>query len=140
MNTELKNLIGKKVTRIFISLDDLRFETDGGNFTYHVDGDCCSNSFFYDFYGVKNLLKNGKIIEIKTVELLPSDVAAFNANGSDETKVYGYQITTESKDYGDVTSVFSFRNISNGYYGGGIQLTGNKEGLPEIFDDVKEVK
>jgi len=140
MNTELKDLIGAKVNKIFITLDDLKFETDKGNFVYHVDGDCCSNSFFYDFYGVKNLLENGAINEIKTIQLNPTDLIVKDKYG-DETKVYGYQITTEGK-YGDVTSVFSFRNVSNGYYGGDINKTEDKEFPPEseIKEDVHEVK
>ena len=140
METELKDLIGNKVTKIFMNQQYLRFNTDQGDFTYEVDGDCCSSSFFYDFYGVKNLLENGKIKEIKTVELMSGDVLAKNTSSSDLIQVYGYQITTESTRYNDMTAVFSFRNESNGYYGGNIQKVENKEGLPEILEDVVEVK
>ena len=140
METELKDLIGNKVTKIFMNQQYLRFNTDQGDFTYEVDGDCCSSSFFYDFYGVKNLLENGKIKEIKTVELMSGDVLAKNTSSSDLIQVYGYQITTESTLYNDMTAVFSFRNESNGYYGGNIQKVENKEGLPEILEDVVEVK
>lgn len=34
METELKDLIGKKVIKIFLNQDYLRFETDQGIFTY----------------------------------------------------------------------------------------------------------
>src|ERR1035437_4598555 len=107
METELKDLIGNKVTKIFMNQQYLRFNTDQGDFTYEVDGDCCSSSFFYDFYGVKNLIENGKIKEIKTVELMPGDVLAKNTSSSDLIQVYGYQITTESTRYNDMTAVFS---------------------------------
>lgn len=142
METELKDLVGKKVNKIFMDSEYLRFVTDEqGTFTYRVEGDCCSSSYFYDFYGVKNLLENGKIKEIKTVELLPSDVVVANSNHYDVIRVYGYQITTEG-EYGEVTSVFSFRNSSNGYYGGWIQRLegGTDKELPEVTEDISEVK
>lgn len=139
MDTELKDLVGCKVIKIFLNQTYLKFETDKGNFTYEVTGDCCSSSYFYDFYGVKNLLKNGKIKEIKTVELQPTDLLV-KKNDYEDIKVYGYQITTESEEYGEVTSVFSFRNSSNGYYGGSIEKINDDISLPEITQDVVELK
>lgn len=158
MKTELKDLIGRKVNKIFINKDFLMFETDKGDLIYAVTGDCCSSSYFYDFYGVKALLKNGPVTEVKTVELLPSDVACTNGDSSDVVQVYGYQITTECEHYGERTSVFSFRNSSNGYYGGSINLAyplneeqwdrtwgtklEKKEGtgaMVEVTDDIVEV-
>ncbi len=142
---ELKNLIGKKVNRVFINSNYLKFETDKGNLVYKVSGDCCSHSYFHDFFGVKNLLENGVVKDVKEVELLSGDVLVENNSeegyGGEKLKVYGYQITTEGK-YGDMTSVFSFRNASNGYYGGGIDQidNGDKEVLPEIKKDVGEIK
>ena len=140
METELKDLVGKKVLKIFINQEYLKFVTDSGEFTYVVTGDCCSTSYFYDFYGVKNLLDNGKIKEIKQVELHPTDLLVTSSRYEDCIQVYGYQITTESEVYGDVTSVFSFRNASNGYYGGSIDKTENREVLPELVEDVIEIK
>lgn len=137
---ELQDLVGRKVNKIFLNSTYLKFVTDKGDLVYGVDGDCCSVSYFYDFYGVKNLLENGIVKEIKTVELDPTDLKIKNKNDFDSISVYGYQITTESKDYGDVTSVFSFRNSSNGYYGGSIEKVSDREVLPEVTDDVIKVK
>ncbi len=120
MDTELKGLVGRKITKVYMTQDYLRFDTDGPSYTYAVTGDCCSHSFFYDFYGLDHLLKNGKITEIKTVELHPTDLLARGDEYGECIQVYGFQITTESEHYGSVTSVFSFRNSSNGYYGGSI--------------------
>ena len=39
---------------------------------------------------------------------------------SEYIQVYGYRLTTLSRKWGPVSSVFSFRNSSNGYYGGSI--------------------
>lgn len=139
MDTELKDLIGKKVLKIYLNKTYLKFETDQGNLVYIVEGDCCSSSYFFDFYGVKNLLENEKVIAAKEVELHPSDLLAHN-NAYEIISVYGYQITTESKEYGEVTSVFSFRNSSNGYYGGYISKVDDQEVVPEIKADIYEVK
>ncbi len=139
MNTELKDLIGRKVLKVFLNDSFLKFETDKGNLVYEVDGDCCSHSYFYDFYGVENLLKNGEVKEVKEVQLDPTDLKVKNSNDYDDIKVYGFQITTEG-EYGEVTAVFSFRNSSNGYYGGDIRLVNDQEVLPEITKDVIEVK
>jgi len=142
MERELKDLVGKKINKVFINEMFLKFETDGGNFVYEVTGDCCSHSFFYDFYGVKNLLEGGKVTEVKEVALHPTDLFVVPDVG-DYTQVYGYAITTAPKEnyyYGERTSVFSFRNESNGYYGGSIDKVEDREVLPEITDDVLEVK
>lgn len=108
MDTELKELVGKKVKKIFLNNYNLRFETDNGNFTYEVTGDCCSHSFFYDFFGVKNLL--GHIVkEVKTVELHPTDLFVVPDRG-DSTSVYGFSITVEPNEEdweGEKTAVFS---------------------------------
>lgn len=137
-NIEIKDLIGKSVKKIFLNTEYLKFETDDGDFTYTVTGDCCSHSFFYDFYGVKNLLENGKVIDVKEVELSPERMIPKPEN--DSLQFYGYQITTKSKDFGEVTSVFSFRNDSNGYYGGSLDKTENINVQPEITEDIIEVK
>ncbi len=138
METELKDLVGKKVLKIFINEEYLRFETDEGILTYQVTGDCCSHSFFYDFYGVDNLLKNGKVLSVKEVELTEDRKVPKPDN--DSLAFYGYSITTESAEFGEVTSVFSFRNDSNGYYGGSIDKTKYAGDIPEITKDVSEVK
>lgn len=138
MQTELKDLVGKKVKRIFVNQEYLKFETDEGDFTYRVDGECCSSSYFYDFYGVKNLLENGKITEIKEVDIHQTSSFAEERYG-DVIEIYGYQLTTEG-DWGEVTSAFSFRNSSNGYYGGSIDKVDNIDVQPELLEDVTEIK
>lgn len=146
MNTIENDLVGKKITKINANEKYLQFETDAGVFTYTTEGDCCSKSLFYDFYGVKNLLNNGVIKSVKEVKLQPTDIVKYewrekDKKSSDELiQVYGYQITTESPEFGEVTSVFSFRNYSNGYYGGWIENTENVQGLPELTDDTEEIK
>lgn len=145
----MENLIGSKIKRIFFNEDYLKFETDNEDCTYTVKGDCCSNSLFYDFFGVKKLLENGPVTEVKEIELNPTDIikekipewseGLSDKKSSDSSiKVYGFAITTVSEEFGEMTSVVSFRNYSNGYYGGYMESVPNKTVLPEIFDDVLE--
>lgn len=141
-----EQLIGKTVLKIAMDKDYLVFYTDAGPVAFTVSEACCSTSVFYDFYGVKNLLQNGPITNVEKVDLHPDLTKDVNEpnNSEGETKVYGYRITTEDHMlYGDVTSVFSFRNYSNGYYGGSlesIELESIPPGLPQITDDITEIK
>jgi hypothetical protein len=138
---ELKSLIGKTINKIFFNKDYLKFETDEGNIVYSVYGDCCSSSYFHDFYGVKNLIGR-KVTEVNDVDLIvKEDDKDYAESKTGEVSVYGYQITTEDPEYGPVTAVLSFRNYSNGYYGGSIELgSQDRDVQPEIFDDIIEAK
>lgn len=108
----LNTLVGKTITRIRWSDDYLLFDTDAGQLGFQVVGDCCSSSYFYDFYGVAHLLNNGPVVSTRAIDLA--------AHEEDYSKVqcYGYELVTNHPKWGEVTSVFSFRNSSNGYYGG----------------------
>ena len=100
---------------------------------------------FYDFLGVKKLLNNGAVVSFEDIELHPSDIIEENGDQKDKKsyqesiQVYGYRIVTVDPILGEVSSVFSFRNYSNGYYGGSLELCpDDKDVSPEIFDDVLE--
>lgn len=112
----LKILVGKSISKIQMDEQHLIFTTkDDDIFGYIVYGDCCSSSYFYDFYGVERLLQNGAILKVETVELQAEDWTTTN---NDVVQVYGFRFITNDCYYGEVSSVFSFRNDSNGYYGG----------------------
>lgn len=135
---ELTKLVGKTIKNIYFNKNNLRFVTDEGSFTFEVEGGCCSHSEFWDFFGVENLLKNGLVKGVDSVELegFPS-----KPEGDDDlTQYYGYKIISESPTWGEQTSVFSFRNMSNGYYGGWMSETEDKEVSPEITNDVLEAQ
>jgi hypothetical protein len=109
----LTRLVGKKIQRIAMSEGELAFGTDQGLIAFQVEGDCCSHSYFYDFYGVEKLLVNGPVTEVGAVDIDESTVEQHEC-----TQAYGFKIISTSPVWGDQTSVFSFRNDSNGYYGG----------------------
>lgn len=130
----IEKLIGKKVLKIRMNEQNLVFETDDGVFAFGVEGDCCSSSYFYDFYGVENLLENGAIKSVREIplEVRPESVTPSN----DFIEAYGFELVTNNKYWGDKTSVFSFRNDSNGYYGGWMEdVNIDPETVPEITKD-----
>lgn len=138
----IEKLVGRTIKKIYMNEDYLKFETDLGTFVYAVEGDCCSHSYFHDFIGVKKLLAGNPVKSVKPVELAQSDSRVqVNRNDSEEIAYYGYEIVTEDPKFGDVTSVFSFRNSSNGYYGGWmIDAYTTADVEPEITDDVLEAE
>lgn len=135
----LDNLVGKTVEKIYWSEERLVIVTDDGTFAYDVEGDCCSSSYFHDFFGVRNLLDNGPIISVGDVNLhdddprfsspvTPQDEDSY----SDESiQVYGYEFVTSHPVFGEMTSVLSFRNSSNGYYGGWMDRVEGEFAIPE---------
>lgn len=137
---DIKNAIVGKTLRS-IRYDDqhlfLIFDEDYLSLT--VYGDCCSSSYFHDFYGVDRVM-NHKITDFTSIELDPTDLKA--SHNGDVVEVYGYKIVCEpgANDIyydGQPTAVFSFRNDSNGYYGGSLEAGGElDESVPAITKDV----
>lgn len=133
-------IVNKTVTGILMSEQFLSFETPTGTVTFGVTADCCSRSYFFDFYGVERIL-GSKIARLERVELSPGDVGYHestytvpvvepgNEGRYSRTKVYGYRLITEHPLFGEVSSVFSFRNDSNGYYGGEMYLVDAADGV-----------
>ncbi len=127
----LEPLVGAKVNRVAMNEDNLVFDTDKGFIAYYVEGDCCSWSYFYDFHGVWKLTMNGPVTQVDTVELDPGDAVATH---DDCLQVYGYRLITESPKWGEQSSVFSFRNESNGYYGGWMNLIESDKDWSDFFN------
>lgn len=134
-----KMLEGRTIKKIFMNEDALRFDTDQGPVTFTVDGDCCSHSVFYDFIGVKNILNVGPVLQVECVPLEEGDIPD-KKNYQESISCYGYRLTVNHPTLGEISAVFSFRNYSNGYYGGSMCMpsTVDQEVRPEIFDDVLE--
>ncbi|MGU3653607.1 hypothetical protein ACNHQB_19430 [Mycolicibacterium sp. A43C] len=120
--------------------DYLKFETDHGNIAFQVYGDCCSHCYFHDFVGVEKLLRGNPVVSVKAISLEREDSKIkVNRNDSEEIECYCYEIVTEDPQFGEVTSVFSFRNSSNGYYGGSLENAPDDIIVaPQIYADVLE--
>ena len=124
----LKSLVGKTIRAIFVSPGEgqLLFKTDEGDVGYHVWGDCCSESWFADLTGVDALI-GGTVTETEDVKYSePND----DRTRQEHDVVYGYKIKT-SKGHADL----SFRNSSNGYYGGDLESGDAPEATVAITDD-----
>ena len=124
----LDELTGHTIISIYMSEKYLVFNTKTRQVAYECEADCCSESVFYDFIGVKKLLKGNPIIATNEIPLQSFSFRNVKQWTKDRNKlqncveVYGYEIITEDEKFGDVTSVFSFRNYSNGAYGGNLSL------------------
>lgn len=122
---------GRKVTEVFIGEETLLLRTDRGPLRFVVWGDCCSHSYFHDLVGVEKLLANGPIVKIESIPLSSElqhnescgpDDGCTDKNHGECVQVYGYGIVTEHPMWGEQTTVVAFRNDSNGYYGGWMNL------------------
>ena len=116
-------LIGQTIREVWWSDDRITFITDEGVASYEVEGDCCSHSYFHDLIGFDKLL-SGPVLSVNTVDLDSTDARCHlckrdeSGYDGDVVQVYGFQIVTLHPTWGEVTTALSFRNDSNGYYGG----------------------
>jgi hypothetical protein len=133
--SQMKDLIGDTVNRVFVEESEYNmfFVTKSGAiWQLSVSGDCCSESWFSDFYNVEALL-HGTITKINESGM--PDYNVDDGRGRQESdQVYGYEFVTTKG-----TATLVFRNSSNGYYGGsmGPQKVGTlpHKGLKEITAD-----
>ena len=139
-------VVGKKVTAVRIAEEVLQLNfADGSSVAFDVEGDCCSHSYFYDFHGVEKLLENGPVTEFSEIDLKDTEyVYAYDTGGFEDgyesVQVYGYRLVTEHPTWGEQTSAFSFRNSSNGYYGGWMGLTERRiDDVAPVTETVSEV-
>lgn len=127
---DMRKLVGHKVMGVFVKNDEeeLIFVTATGAFLYRTYGDCCSQTWFADMTGVKQLI--GYTVtqtEAIDVPITFGDVR----DRSEEDQNYGIRITTD----GGVCDIV-YRNASNGYYGGSIDLV---DVLPDTLDKFRPV-
>lgn len=128
----MNELIGKKITGMWVNNDQsiLAFDTDKGVVAYITWEDCCSETWFADITGVSALLGG----TVKTVAYV--NMNGYNVDDGrcrqDVDEAYGLKLTTD-KGFADIV----FRNSSNGYYGGALELLDRElpEGMIAITDD-----
>jgi hypothetical protein len=112
-----QEIVGKKVLGVYLDEDLLAFDTTQGTVGFSVEGDCCSHSSFHDILGVRKLIESGPVIKVEEV---PASFECDNYSepGDDSISNYGYAFVADHPTFGEITCVVSFRNNSNGYYGG----------------------
>jgi len=114
-------IVGALVEGIWFDDNLLTFETDKGLYSYYLT-EYGGESYFADFHGVNNLYENGPVLSIQEIPLQSGDPGYLppdskGPRGEDSVAVYGVRLTTMHPTFGEVSSTFSFRNESNGYYG-----------------------
>ena len=134
MDSELQELLGRTVTGLYVSDDQslLVVTTDTGTLTFEAEGDCCSESWFADILGVEALLMH----TVAAVEDVPlDDYNVKDGRGrQEEDAVYGHRLTTE-RGYADII----YRNSSNGYYGGWLNLVSYERDDPQNDARLKRI-
>lgn len=139
---EKNPLIGKTVTRVFLSEDGgaIRFDSsDGQSLIVHADGDCCSHSWIEEVQGVEQLI-GSPVVSVEDVGDMPDRPGNRRGHYEEEMAYYGCKITTE-KGY----ALIDYRNSSNGYYGGNLAWPGdyfyggvfNQNGAEKNWQEVK---
>lgn len=90
----------------------IRFTTRRKTYTYSAEGDCCSVSYINDLINVQALLRQ----EVKGV--IEKDLPGVDSEDEYNCiRAYGFTLVTKA-GYFDLV----FRNESNGYYGGWLEL------------------
>ncbi len=114
----MKELINSVVSSVEINRDKtlIKFNTDKGSFTYYTYGDCCSNSWMEHVSGLNELIGH-EVISTSEVDLdrvLELDEYGYTDNC---LEIYNSIACTAKGRF-----VIEYRNESNGYYGGSLDL------------------
>ena len=129
MGDKLDTLIGKTVQRIYVGPGErqLWLEFSDGCLLLDTEGDCCSESWWADILGVKQLIGN-PITDAEAIDLPdPQDERSRQLYD----QAYGIRIRTTG---GECDLIF--RNSSNGYYGG--WFTASWEDTHGVAVEIKE--
>lgn len=131
----MQELKGRVVKRVLVGPAEhvLVFETDQGPISYETYGDCCSETWFADIVGVKELIG----ATVKDVEDIPlhenclfEEYSQDGRSRQESDAFYGVRLITTRGD----TNII-YRNSSNGYYGGSISASTQRAG-----DDFKVIE
>lgn len=111
----MEELMGKLIRSVKVNDDQsvLVFDTDDGAIVYETEADCCSETWFSDILNISNIA-NERIIVVRKLELPDAED---NRSRQEYDRVYGFALDTKK---GSCEVIF--RNSSNGYYGGCIEL------------------
>lgn len=126
---KLEKLVGSKIKGIYLNIknDYLKIVTDKGDYNFVVMGDCCSKSWITHMNGADKVTEG---IVIEEIETRPDSYKRYVAEEDKEydRNVIQDYITTIKTDKGSLD--IEFRNNSNGYYSGWLELDGDKYGNP----------
>lgn len=131
----MKELLETRIERVYVSdsQEHIVFVHWAGPppkvTAYQTEADCCSETWFADIIGLHNLLG----FRVSGVQVLKVDLPENDGRSrQDYDEAYGYRLTTEKGDCD-----FIFRNSSNGYYSGSLELV-KPERLGKVMDGERE--
>lgn len=113
-----KSLVGRVVLGVNVTDDTVTWKTETGDVVWETEGDCCSHSWIE--HAELDLVR-GRITSVRHLEL-PAEWYALHAESKDEVDGeffahYGIAIESEQG-----SGTIDFRNESNGYYGGSMEV------------------
>lgn len=114
----LENIVGKRISGFTITDDKttLTFNDDAGtSYVYDAEAECCSHSWIENVEDPEYLIGN---LVMKVEE---KEIKDYEENG-DFIQIIGYDIYTDKG-----ICKIDFRNSSNGYYGGSLQIINIKQ-------------
>jgi hypothetical protein len=119
MSIKLSELVGKVLIGHEVSNDNedlyLSFK-DGTKAHLQTDGDCCSHTWIESVDAPQNL--RGKVLSIEEIDMPDlGNIPTSKQESVDQVSYYGLKIVTEHGH-----CVIDYRNDSNGYYGGSLNL------------------
>ena len=122
MNTIQKALLGKTITAVALAdngQDMVVQFTEGPPVTLETYGDCCSCTWIESLDAPDALL--GTVQEVEEMDMPDlGNIDGQRHTDVQEVKYYGLKITTEKG-----RCVIDYRNDSNGYYGGSLEVVKN---------------
>lgn len=121
----LSELIGRTLTGADIDADEQHYlilHTDQGDVVLSAEGDCCSESWFYEVTGLSDLY--GHVIT--GGETREAEDATDGITRQESDQIYGLALEAAGAGRADVV----FRNSSNGYYGGWLNV--DMDGVPPV--------
>lgn len=112
MSYGLKRLVGRTLKDVRVDSDcqKIRFVTDKGDYVFTAEGDCCSQSYIDSVSGPQE----GKVIAVNEY-----DAGSKEDDHPGEIKYHRVELTVEGEGKLDI----EFRNESNGYYDGWLELS-----------------
>ncbi len=103
-------LIGKKIFSIEWDEKTLRFNLKGDAVIYEAYGDCCSSSYIESLDN-QEIFKNARLLQVECISGEQKEIGEY---------FHKWRFYKFKTDKGMCT--LSFRNESNGYYDGELQL------------------
>lgn len=126
---ELNYLIGKTISDLEIDLDKtvIRLKVDGKTMYLECYADCCSESWIEHIDLIKDVDQH-HIVAIKEARMV--EIEGTTRQSWD--KLYGITLITDKLN----EIYIDFRNSSNGYYGGSLELTDDYYNETDVFKAV----